>query len=200
MGAACFFGLYPVYRGGPVTLLLGVVGCLVVIAYSAGKRPISYLPLGELVSGVVMGGLITAAAFSALAGRADPRVPLLSLPLIVGIGLIMMTNNTCDIERDRRSGRGTLPALLGRTRARRLYRLLAGLWVLSIPALTFAHFPGGLLAGCLVLAPAAPALLRLFRAPLVPARRGACMGAVISAMIWLSCSYLAGIAAHILLA
>jgi 1,4-dihydroxy-2-naphthoate octaprenyltransferase len=111
----------------------------------------------------------------------------------------MMTNNTCDIERDRRSGRKTLPALLGRTRARRLYRLFAGLWILSIPAATALRFPKGALASCLALALSGPVLLRLFRAPLVPALRGACMGAVVNAVIWTSCSYLAGIAVHIFL-
>ncbi|MDR2133411.1 MAG: prenyltransferase [Clostridiales Family XIII bacterium] len=199
MGAAALLGIYPIYRGGLCTFLLGAAGCLVVVAYSAGKRPISYLPLGELVSGGVMGGLIPAAAFSALAGRVDPRVFSLSLPLIVGIGLIMMTNNTCDIERDERAGRKTLPALLGRTRARRLYRLLAALWLVSILAPAALRFPKGALATCAILALASPALLRLFRAPLVPALRGPCMRAVMRAMIWTSCAYLAGIAAHIAL-
>jgi 1,4-dihydroxy-2-naphthoate octaprenyltransferase len=198
MGAAMLFGIYPIYRGGFCTLLLGAVGCLTVVAYSAGKRPVSYLPLGELVSGGVLGGLLTAAAFSAFTGRVDPRVFPLSAPLIIGIGLIMMTNNTCDIERDRRSGRRTLPALLGRTRARRLYRLLAGLWILSILASTAVCFLRGAPAACLVLALSGPAMLRLFRAPLVPRRRGACMAAVMRAVVWTSCSYLAGIAAHIL--
>jgi 1,4-dihydroxy-2-naphthoate octaprenyltransferase len=198
MGAAALFGVYPIYRGGLDVFLLGVVGCLTIVAYSAGKRPISYLPLGELVSGGVMGGLLTAAAFSAFAGRIDPRVWPLSAPLVVGIGLIMMTNNICDIERDLRSGRRTLPALLGRTRARRLYRLLAGFWVLSVLALALLFFPKGALPAVSVLALSIPSLSRLFRAPLVPARRGSSMGAVMRAMIGLSCAYLASIATHIL--
>ncbi|MDR1573190.1 MAG: prenyltransferase [Clostridiales Family XIII bacterium] len=198
MTAAILFGLYPVCRGGFGTLLLGAVGCLVIVAYSAGKHPISYLPLGELVSGCVMGALLTAAAFSALAGRIDPMVLPLSAPLVLGIGLIMMTNNICDIERDRRSGRRTLPALMGRERARRLYRQLAGLWILSILTAVLLRFPKGAFVMISVLAMSVPALFRLFRAPLVPAERGPCMGAVMRAMIWLSCAYLAGIAAYIL--
>jgi 1,4-dihydroxy-2-naphthoate octaprenyltransferase len=199
MGAAVLLGLYPVYRGGPVTLLLGVVGCLTVVAYSAGKRPVSYLPLGEAVSGGVLGGLLTAASFSAFTGRVDPRVWPLSVPLIVGIGLIMMTNNTCDIERDRRADRKTLPALLGRERTRRLFRICTGFWGFSILALTLLFFHRGAPASCLGLALSGPALLRLLRAPLVPALRSACMGAVMRAVLWTSCAYLAGIATHILL-
>ncbi|MDR1573279.1 MAG: prenyltransferase [Clostridiales Family XIII bacterium] len=198
MGTAALFGLYPIYRGGLGTFLLGAVGCLVILAYSAGKHPISYLPLGELVSGGVMGGLLPTAVFSAFAGYIDLRVLPLSVPLIVGIGLIMMTNNTCDIERDRRSGRRTLPALLGRSAARRLYRLLAGVWVLSMLALVLLCFPKGALPAASVLAMSGPALARLFLSPLVPERRGPCMGVVTRAMIGLSCSYLAGIAGHIL--
>jgi 1,4-dihydroxy-2-naphthoate octaprenyltransferase len=199
MGAAALLGLYPIYRGGVCTLLLGAAGCAVIIAYSAGKRPISYLPLGELVSGVVMGALLTAAVFSAFTGRVDREIWVLSLPLVVGIGLIMMTNNTCDIEKDTRAGRGTLPSLLGRTRARRLYRLLAALWVLLILALTPVHFPKGAPVTYVALAASAPALLRLLRAPLVPDCRGRCMSAVMNAMVWLSCSYLAGIATQVIM-
>jgi 1,4-dihydroxy-2-naphthoate octaprenyltransferase len=199
MGAAVLSGLYPIYRGGAYTLLLGAVGCVVVIAYSAGKRPVSYLPLGELVSGVVMGALLTAAVFSAFTGRVDPEIWFLSSPLVIGIGLIMMTNNTCDIEKDARAGRKTLPLLLGRARARRHYRLLAALWVLLIIASTSVFFPKGVFAVCAALAASVPALLRLMRAPLVPDCRRLCMGAVMNAMIWLSCSHLVGIAAHVLL-
>jgi 1,4-dihydroxy-2-naphthoate octaprenyltransferase len=199
MAAAALFGLYPIYRGGPYTLLLGAVGCVVIVAYSAGKRPISHLPLGELVSGVVMGALLTAAAFSAFTGRIDREVWFFASPLVVGIGLIMMTNNSCDIERDARSGRRTLPSLLGRTRARRLYRLLAVIWVLLIAASMLVGFPKGALTVCICLAMSGPPMLRLLRSPLIPELRGQCMGAVMSAMIWLSCSYLAGIAAHIIL-
>ena len=41
----------------------------------------------------------------------------------------MLTNNTCDVEKDIESGRKTLPVLLGRSRARTLYHALVWIWI-----------------------------------------------------------------------
>ena len=57
---------------------------------------------------------------------------LWSLPFILGIALIMMSNNGCDIEKDIRAGRRTLPALLGRERTLGLYRGLMGIWLVLL--------------------------------------------------------------------
>ncbi|MDR0850976.1 MAG: prenyltransferase [Clostridiales Family XIII bacterium] len=197
MGIAILFGLYPVYRGGLDTLLLGVIGCFVIIAYSAGPHPISSLPLGEPVSGIVMGGLLTAAAFSAFTGSVPPKVFLLSLPLILAIGLIMMTNNICDIERDTVTSRKTLPVCLGRPRARLLYRIISALWILLILALILIYFPKGILVTGVILILSIPVWLKLFRASFVPELRGAGMGTIVKSNLCLNCAYIGGIAAQI---
>lgn len=198
MAAAVLLGIYPVYRGGAVTLTIGVAACLVIVAYSAGRTPISYLPLGEIVSGGVMGGFLTVAVFSAFTGHAGWRIFLLSAPLVVGIGLIMMTNNTCDIERDTPIGRTTLPLIIGRARARVAYRIFAWVWIALIIALTAAQFTRGLLPVGIALAASVPAIRRLLGSTLTPDRRRQCMGAILKANLWLNCAYLAGILGHIL--
>ena len=53
-------GIYAIVKAGFVPLVIALIGALFVVLYSAGKSPISYLPLGEAVSGIVMGN----AAFS----------------------------------------------------------------------------------------------------------------------------------------
>jgi len=95
-------------------LVIGGVGIVALMSYSYGPAPISYLPLGELVSGVTFGLLITAATFVALAGTWSWWLLLPCAQQVISIGLIMMTNNTCDIERDIEAGRRTLPVILGR--------------------------------------------------------------------------------------
>ena len=106
-------GIYAIVKAGFVPLVIALIGALFVVLYSAGKSPISYLPLGEAVSGIVMGGLIPLAVYQVVTGKLDFAMLLLAIPTIIGVGLIMFTNNTCDIERDVPSGRKTLPVLLG---------------------------------------------------------------------------------------
>jgi 1,4-dihydroxy-2-naphthoate octaprenyltransferase len=195
MAAAVLLGLYPVYRGGLVTLIIGACGCLVIVVYSAGKKPLSYLPLGEIVSGTVMGGLITVAVFSALSGYAGYEIFLLSIPLILGIGLIMMTNNICDIERDSLVGRRTMPVLLQRRRARVVYLCCSALWLISIIVCVAVRFQGGLVL--LLLIPLTfPVWRRLAGSPLTPERRRECMGAIITANLCANSVYVAAVLMH----
>lgn len=119
--AAFTIGIYIIYIAGFVPLVIAIVGAACVLLYSGGKTPISYWPIGEFVSGIVMGGLICLASYYALTLELDWWVLLWASPVIIAIGLIMMTNNTCDIEKDTQSGRKTLPVILGRERARKAY-------------------------------------------------------------------------------
>ena len=114
LAAAFLLGAYVIWQAGWIPLAIGVVGAVFVVVYSAGKTPVSYLPIGEAVSGGVMGGLIPLACYQALTGDLNWLMLLWAVPEIIGVGLIMMTNNTCDIEKDIPVGRQTLPAKLGR--------------------------------------------------------------------------------------
>lgn len=127
LGAAA--GLLCCIGRGWTPILAGLAGGAAVLLYSAGPVPLSRLPIGELVSGFVMGGLIPLGVSGCADGPADFWILLWSLPLVLGISLIMMTNNGCDVEKDLRAGRHTLPSLLGRKQARLLYRCLTVLWL-----------------------------------------------------------------------
>ena len=198
MAAALLLGVYPVYRGGPATLVIGACGCLVIVAYSAGKKPISYLPLGEIVSGTVMGTLITAAVFSALTGHIAGEIFFLSIPLIFGIGLIMMTNNICDIERDIITGRRTFPVLLGRARAKVVYLVCAGIWLAVEVICIAACFRNGLILVLILLLATFLVWRRLFSLPLTPQRRESCMGTIVAANLCANTAYVAAILMHAL--
>lgn len=142
LAAAGCLGIYVTCRCGLVPLAIGVIGGVIILLYAFGKKPISHLPLGETISGIVMGGLITEAAFVSVSGVFEWWALLMSVPLIIGIGMIMLTNNLCDIEKDMTAGRQTLPVLLGRRRVLRLYRAVLLVWPMLTILLSLS-FSGG---------------------------------------------------------
>lgn len=188
-------GIYVIFRAGLIPLAIGVVGALFTVAYSAGKTPVSYLPLGELVSGVVMGGLIPLACYQALTGRFTLLALLWALPEIIGVGLIMMTNNTCDIEKDIAAGRKTLPVMLGRTQARKLYHALGWVWVFSIVLIVAAFFRQGVVVLPFALLASYPLMKALFANPLASYTRQGAMGQICSVNVCLGAFYAAAILA-----
>lgn len=189
LAAAFGIGLWVVWQAGPFPLAIGIVGALVVALYSGGRSPLSYLPVGELASGVVMGALIPLASYQALSGRIELLVLVWSLPAVIGIALIMMTNNACDIEKDVPAGRRTLPVLLGRNRTRRLYQALLVAWPLCAVAVVAVWFPSGGVVLPFLLLGAYPLLRALAKNPLLPATRIGAMGQVCAANVALGGLY-----------
>lgn len=195
--AAFALGVYVIVQAGLIPLLLGILGAVVVVLYSAGKTPLSYLPVGELVSGVVMGGIIPLACYQALTGVLDAVVLVWSIPTIIGIGLIMLTNNTCDIDKDRVSGRKTLSVLLGHKRARRLYHAFVWAWIAAIVLIVCIWYSNGWLMLVFMLTACIPLLKALLSNPLVPASRVGAMAQICSVNIALGAFYAASILASV---
>ncbi len=111
-----FPAAYLLFHGGIIVAAIGITGFLVAYLYSAGPLPISKTFLGELFSGFTMGGLITWLAYYIQSGYIDKDIILISIPLIIYIGSILLTNGLCDIEKDRAT-RVTIPILMGRERS-----------------------------------------------------------------------------------
>ena len=193
--AAFALGGYVIWAAGWIPLAIGVVGAAFTVLYSAGKTPLSYLPVGELVSGAVMGGLIPLACYQALSGTFDLRALLWAVPTILGVGLIMLTNNTCDVEKDIEAGRRTLPMLLGRERARALYHAVVFAWVAAIVVLVAGYFTNGLIVMPFMLLAAYPLLAALLKNPLAPASRIAAMSQICGVNVVLGAFYAAAILA-----
>ena len=135
---------YLVYLTGWILLVIGLIGALIVFLYSGGKTPISYMPIGELVSGFVMGGLIPLACCYTLSGVFEPLVLLVALPFIFGIGMILFTNNTCDIEKDINAQRKTISVVLGRDMAPNYYHVAILVWIVLIAVLVGLFYPAGM--------------------------------------------------------
>lgn len=186
-------GAYVIWQAGWIPLAIGIVGAIVVVLYSAGKTPISYLPIGELMSGFVMGGLIPLACYQAITKCFDPIMLVWALPTIIGVGLIMLTNNTCDVEKDIESGRKTLPVLLGRSRARALYHALVWIWIALVIVNVLIWFSGGWPVLVFMLAASIPLLKALLSNPLTPPARIGAMAQICSVNIALGAFYAAAV-------
>lgn len=191
--AAFILGAYVIWQAGWIPLAIGVVGAIVVVLYSAGKTPISYLPIGELMSGVVMGGLIPLACYQALTKSFDLIMLVWALPTIIGVGLIMLTNNTCDIEKDIESGRKTLSVILGRQNARTLYHALVWVWIALIIVNILIWFAAGWPVLIFMLAASIPLLKALLSNPLAPSARIGAMAQICSVNIALGAFYAAAV-------
>ncbi len=159
-------GIYIIIATSWIPLVIGVIGALVVLLYSAGKTPISYLPLGEIIIGFVMGGLIPLACCYVLTGMLDFFVFIAALPIMLGIGLILATNNTCDIEKDSSTTRRTFAMVLGREKAVRFYRGAVIVWIIAIGLITAFLFTPGLLFFAIMIIALYPNYRALFHNPL----------------------------------
>lgn len=176
---AAALGLYLVYLTSWILLVIGIVGALIVVLYSGGKTPISYLPIGEFVSGFVMGSLIPLACCYTLSGVFEPMVLLASLPIMFGIGMILFTNNTCDIEKDIPAQRKTISVVLGRKKAPNCYHAAVLVWIVLIVALIGVFYPTGMPLVMIMVLAAFPVLRAITNNPLNQKTRDAAMSQIV---------------------
>ena len=111
-------------NGGWIVFVFGLIGVLCAYFYSATTRSLSSLTLGELVSFVVFGPLLTLGAYMVQAGSINRSVILYSIPLGLLAAAVVQANNMRDMESDAQAGKRTLATLLSLRISRVLYLLL----------------------------------------------------------------------------
>ena len=124
--------------GWPV-FWLGLFCYFIGVFYSAGPKPLSSLPVGELASGLTMGYLIflicvyinTSTVFIWNFGTLASTF-LVALPSTLLIANLMLANNTCDLEEDEGNHRYTIVHYIGRKNALRWWTLAIILAYISI--------------------------------------------------------------------
>ncbi|MDR3305659.1 MAG: prenyltransferase, partial [Clostridiales Family XIII bacterium] len=191
IGAGLLCGLYAIFTVGPELLIFGAVGAAVVFLYSYGILPLSYTPVGEFLSGVVMGGIIPVACFYAFTRQLSVWVLVYSIPVIVTIALIMMTNNGSDIEKDIESARHTLPTRIGRARTKKLHAVFFTAAMAAAAAVAAFRFPQGVWLLPLLCAWLIPNEYKLQNAGLTPENRVISMALSTGANIKLNAVYAA---------
>ncbi len=167
--AAITSGLFLVSRVGVVLLLFGAFSFFVGIFYTYGPIPISRMPLGEIVSGFMMGFVIVYLSiyihnpellvldmlggdlFMSVALIESLVIFLVSAPFICLISNLMLANNICDLEQDLRNNRFLLPYYMGRKKSLRLFQgVYYLLFVLIIVAVVLQILPWISLATLLI--------------------------------------------------
>jgi len=173
LALAAVLGLLLVWQSGPaglVVLAAGALCFLIGIFYTFGPAPISRMPLGEAFSGFFMGFFIPflivtvnapadSLVFYSLTGgvlSVSLQLPdliklgVLTVTPICGIANIMLANNICDVERDVKVNRFTLPYYIGQKNALRLFGALYAAAYASVLVLAvFRILPVYTLAGLL---------------------------------------------------
>jgi len=189
LGLVC--GLYAILTVGPELLVFGAIGAAVVFFYSYGLLPLSYTPIGEALSGVVMGGIIPFACVYAMTGALSWMTVIYSLPIMVTIGLIMLTNNGSDIEKDFESRRMTLPSRIGRNATLKLHTALLAAAMACVAVIVLIRFPGSIWVLPLFCAWIIPQEYRLVKAGLTPENRVRSMSLATGINIRLNAVYIA---------
>lgn len=166
------FGLLTLESINYKSIIIGIIGVITVLNYSMGPLPISYLPVGEVFSGIVMGGLIPIGVFSVISEKTDFTIMGYAMPFIIGISLIMMSNNSSDIEKDKKANRNTLAVVMGRKNIRILYKILIIVWFISQSYLVL-YFGGdkALIIDLIIFFLKRKFIFRIFTASLLPQDR-----------------------------
>lgn len=124
-------GLILVYRTGWQVLILGAIGYLIGIFYTAGKYPLNATPICEAIVSffiaffiIFVGVYVTIFNIIPLTWVIVGRIFLLCLPLMLVFYAIQLANNTCDLKEDLINGRHTLASFIGRRNSLKLIKIL----------------------------------------------------------------------------
>lgn len=154
--AGMLVGLYLLATRGSVALLvIGVVGVLLSIAYTAPPLRLAYRGLGEVVVAVGFGPLMLLGAYVVQSGGTLAWEPFVaSIPVAILVALILYVNEIPDRRGDAHAGKRTLPVRLPREAVVRGWDLAA--------AAAYGSVVVGVVAGVLPV----PTLLVLLTIPL----------------------------------
>lgn len=113
MAIAFVAGLYLVWVGGWVVLLIGVLSLLFGVLYTGGPYPLGYNGLGDLFVFIFFGIVAVTGTYYVNALEWSFFSFLASLPVGALCVNILVVNNLRDVEQDRVTGKRTLGVLLG---------------------------------------------------------------------------------------
>jgi 1,4-dihydroxy-2-naphthoate polyprenyltransferase len=114
---ATLIGVYICMESSWWLALIGAICMVVGYLYTGGPVPIAYTPFGELMAGFFMGFSIILISFFIQTGTITNTAILVSIPSLILVGLILLSNNIRDLDGDRENGRKTLAILVGRKKA-----------------------------------------------------------------------------------
>ncbi len=140
-GLSFILGLYLVYHGGWIVLLIGVLSIAAGIAYTAGPLPLAYNGLGDVAAFLFFGLIGTVGTYFVQAHEFTWMSFWASIPVGSLITNILVVNNYRDREEDRSNGKNTLAVILGEKFSRIQYLLFMAIsyLILFIVYFTFKN-------------------------------------------------------------
>jgi len=132
-GIAVLAGIYLVAVAGWQLLLVGAASILAGVLYTGGPRPYGYEGLGEVFVFLFFGIVAVAGSYFVQVRHLRWEAFALAVPVGLLAAAILMVNNIRDIDTDRRAGKRTLAARLGRARTRVLFATVVYLAYLLVP-------------------------------------------------------------------
>lgn len=114
---AIFLGIYISASTSWWIAVIGACSMFIGYLYTGGPLPIAYTPFGELFAGLLMGTVMIAISYYIQTMMVTQAVILVSLPIAIFIGALLLANNIRDLDNDKESGRKTIAILLGRKKA-----------------------------------------------------------------------------------
>ncbi|GCE05044.1 1,4-dihydroxy-2-naphthoate octaprenyltransferase [Dictyobacter aurantiacus] len=140
LGIGAVLGLIAALAGGPLTCLFGLIIVLCAYFFSATKKSLSSLGLGELVGFIAFGLLPVMGAYMIqTGGHLVTTIFYYSLALGFLAAAIVYANNMRDIEGDSHVGRKTLVTMIGLRGSRIAYIVLMVLAYLVVILLGVPH-------------------------------------------------------------
>jgi 1,4-dihydroxy-2-naphthoate octaprenyltransferase len=156
-------GLYLVYLRGTAILILGIIGLLGGIFYTADPLGIKYRAMGVPWVFTLMGPLMVLGAYLAQGMPFSWHVIWISLPIGFLVAAILHANDFRDIEDDSRAGIATASSASGRkAAAMEYYFLIAGAYISVALMVSLKILPAWSLAVFLTI-PIALKLTRIIR-------------------------------------
>ncbi|RWZ54858.1 1,4-dihydroxy-2-naphthoate polyprenyltransferase [Halobacillus fulvus] len=93
--------------------VIGLISMLFGYLYTGGPYPIAYTPFGEITAGLFMGTIIIGISYYIQTLTMSWSVILVSVPVAIFVGAILLANNIRDRVGDEENGRRTLAILFG---------------------------------------------------------------------------------------
>ncbi|HPI37883.1 MAG TPA: 1,4-dihydroxy-2-naphthoate polyprenyltransferase [Ignavibacteriaceae bacterium] len=115
---AFMLGLYLIYLGGVVILIIGILSILAGLAYTSGPYPLAYHGLGDFAAFIFFGLIGTIGTYYLNTGEFSTISLIASIPVGALVTNILVVNNYRDLEQDKRAGKNTLAVKLGKTFSR----------------------------------------------------------------------------------
>jgi 1,4-dihydroxy-2-naphthoate octaprenyltransferase len=136
-GMASIAGLYLAASRGWIILVIGLLGFVASLTYTAPPIRYKYFGVGEFSVFLMWGPLMVEGAYFVQRQTFSEAALWVSLPFGGLVALVLLANNLRDLSDDQGKGVRTLPILIGKHNGIKLYVILVALAYLAISCMSF---------------------------------------------------------------